>query len=243
MGRRKQITGNRFRSVTGSSIQDAAIGGQRGWALERALCTNGARLTETVIMQMGSAGSWFGPRRDRKEIVMNGQRWCVLTAVAAWGVVLGLTAGGCDILAAETRGTTRLYFDNTGAEEGVTTPGAATFSVAGSNWTGGVVATEGLPQLYASGVYGYEVRGGVARVWFDTPVSSVLFFYVHGVIVGQGTATAYDDQGQVLGTVTSLPATDFAATASFVQMKYDTPIAEIEFTSGVIDNFSYPPAE
>lgn len=174
---------------------------------------------------------------------MNGQRSCMLAAVAGWSVLGGLMVGGCDILASETGGTTRLYFENTGSEEGITMPGANTFSVAGSNWTGGVVATEGLPQLYASGVYGYEVRSGVARIWFDTPVSSVLFFYVHGVIVGPGTATAYDDQGQVLGTVTSRSASDFADPANFVQMKYGTPIAEIEFTGGVIDNFSYPPSE
>ena len=100
---------------------------------------------------------------------------------------LGLTWG------LEAQQTVTLFFDNSGDEAGITTPGASNFSFMGSNFSDGIVDTEGLLPLYASGSFSYEIPVGTADVAFDDPVDSVEFFFVHGLAgFGVGEATAYD---------------------------------------------------
>jgi len=55
-------------------------------------------------------------------------------------------------------------FDNGGAESGITTPGTRDFSFMGSTWSGGIVATERIFPLYASGSFSYEVEDGEGSV-------------------------------------------------------------------------------
>lgn len=139
--------------------------------------------------------------------------------------------------------TISLFFDNNGAESGITSPGTTSFSFMGSNWSGGVVATEGSPPLYASGSFSYEVMGGNAMVTFDTPVSSARFFYVHGNGFAPGTATARTANGTIVDTGDSDQATSFGDPDHFIDLDEDLPISTIEFTGGVIDNFSFTVAE
>ncbi len=137
--------------------------------------------------------------------------------------------------------STTIFFDNNGVETGVTTPGATSFSFRGSNWSGGIVATEGSPPLYASGAWSYEVPNGPATVTFDNPVMDVNFFYVHGNGFAAGTATAMASNGAVLDTVDSNIVTTFGDQDNFVTFNTSEPIASIEFSAGVIDNFSFSP--
>lgn len=139
--------------------------------------------------------------------------------------------------------TTTIFFDNNGAETGITTPGTTDFSFGGSNWSGGIVATEGSPPLYASGSFSYEVVGGNAMVTFNNPVSNVRFFYVHGNGFPPGTATARTAGGTVVDTGDSDQATSFGNPDHFVDFSEDSSISSIEFTGGVIDNFSFTVAE
>lgn len=135
--------------------------------------------------------------------------------------------------------TVTINFDNAGDENGVTTPGTSEFEFMSSAWSGGVIATEGILSLYASGSYSYEVPEGPAMVVFDQPVTDVEFFYVHGSGFDQGTATAFDANGVELASVDSNQATTFADQANFVSFDTDELIMAVEFTAGVIDDFSY----
>jgi len=134
-----------------------------------------------------------------------------------------------------------LFFDNGGAESGVTPSGTREFSFMGSNWQGGVVATERTPPLYASGAFSYEVESGGAAVDFDAPVESATFFFVHGFGFSQGTATAFDDQSRPVSSADSREASSFGNAANFVTLGNGAPIARIEFSGGVIDNFTFVP--
>lgn len=132
-----------------------------------------------------------------------------------------------------------IFFDNGGAEAGVTPPGSTSFSFMGSNWSGGVVESEGVPRLYASGSWSYEVPMGPATVTFDSPVMDVRFFYVHGNGFAAGVATARAADGTVLEMANSEMATSFGNPEHFVEFTTNQPIASVEFSAGVIDNFSF----
>lgn len=132
-----------------------------------------------------------------------------------------------------------IFFDNIGPEAGITTPGTTDFEFFGSSWSGGIVATEGSPPLYASGAFSYEVQGGSAMVVFDPPVTGVNFFYVHGNGFPPGIATARASNGTVVDSDNSEQATTFGNPEHFVDFDEDTPVASIEFTGGVIDNFRF----
>lgn len=132
-----------------------------------------------------------------------------------------------------------LLFDGSGPERGVTAPGTRDFSFMGSTWTGGIVRTEGILPLYASGSFSYEIDAGGGAVTFDTPVASATWFYVHGFGFAAGTATAFDAGGTVVAAVQSRSATAFADPANFVTVSPEAPITRIEFSAGVIDNFSF----
>lgn len=158
---------------------------------------------------------------------MNGVRIAV--------VIAGLMAGA----SAASGETVTIFFDNGGDESGVTTRGTQEFSFKGSNWSGGVVETERTPPLYASGSFSYEIDAGGGMVTFDEPVDSAVFFFVHGSGFAAGSATALNASGETLGTVDSLLASSFAAPGNFVTLDPTGPISRIEFTGGVVDNFTY----
>ncbi len=133
-----------------------------------------------------------------------------------------------------------IHFDGTGLENGVTEAGTRDFSFMGSEWSGGVVRTVGILPLYASGRFSYEASAGGASVVFAPPVSSVRFFYVHGFGFAPGVATAFAAGGETLAAVSSRSATSFADPANFVDLESGgVPISRIEFSAGVIDDFTF----
>ncbi|GAB4200867.1 MAG: hypothetical protein Tsb002_37220 [Wenzhouxiangellaceae bacterium] len=133
-----------------------------------------------------------------------------------------------------------LFFDGTGIEAGTTGPGAGNFSFAGSTWSGGLIRTQGVLGLYASGAFSYHAP---ATVTFDRPMTDVRFFYVHGSGNAPGTAIARDANGAEVGRVNTRLRSLFADPNNFVEFDSDTPILSVEFSNGVIDNFSYRPAD
>lgn len=132
-----------------------------------------------------------------------------------------------------------IRFDNNGEEAGVTTTGTSEFEFMGSSWSGGVINTAGVPALYASGSFSYEVPNPPAMVVFSRPATDVEFFFVHGAGFAAGTATALDADGNALGSVNSNQATSFGDPGNFVAFDTSEPISAIDFSGGVIDNFSY----
>ena len=158
---------------------------------------------------------------------------------------LGVTLSSLAVLsmgAARSTAQTTLFFDGSGAENGVTEAGTQSFSFMGSNWSGGVVETEGRLALYASGSFSYEIEAGGGSVTFDPPVGSVRFFYVHGFGFNPGVASAFDASDASVGMADSRQATFFGDPNNFVSIESETPIARIDFSSGVIDNFTFNPA-
>ena len=135
--------------------------------------------------------------------------------------------------------TVTIRFDNSGPESGVTTPGTTEFSFMGSNWSGGQVFTAASPPLYASGSFSYRVVDGSAMVEFDQAVIDVSFFFVHGGGSNPGSATAFNATGDALATVDSNQASGFGDSGNFVAFDSAEPIARIEFTGGIVDNFSF----
>jgi cyclophilin family peptidyl-prolyl cis-trans isomerase len=163
-------------------------------------------------------------------------------------VVVPLTATDAEgdnfVIDAQRRAT--INFDNTASERGKTPTGTSVFTHKGSNWTGGevIAARNAQNQLldsalgsFDSGVY--LVNGQAAQVVFDTPIDKVNFFYVHGLGVPAGTATAFDASGNVLGSVNTSAASTFAAAGNFKTLDFASPIKRITFTSGIIDAFDY----
>lgn len=155
------------------------------------------------------------------------------------GKFVALVAALAAAPVASAQTTTTIFFDNLGDEAGITVPGATDFSFKESNWTGGVVATELILPLYASGSFSYEIGPGGGQVTFDSPVESVIFFFVHGFGHSPGTATAFDSSDNQIGTVNSSAASVFADPANFVTLDPANPIVRIALSGAVIDNFSY----
>jgi glucose/arabinose dehydrogenase len=135
-----------------------------------------------------------------------------------------------------------ISFDNSGAEQGITPPGTTEFTFSGASWSGGVVGTEGILALYASGSFSYEMET-TAQVVFDPPVGMVEFFYVHGFEYPAGTATAFDSDGNAVASADSNPATSFGDPENFVTLEGESPIQRVEFTSGIVDDFTFVAAE
>jgi len=151
-------------------------------------------------------------------------------------VFLGAVVAGLASPGSQAQPVT-INFDNSGDEAGITTPGTENFEFMGSSWSGGVIRTEGVPALYASGAFSYEVLDGPAMVVFDQPAEGIEFFFVHAAGIPAGIATALDAGGDALATVDSNAATQFGAPANFVS--FDGAVSAIEFTGGAIDNFTY----
>ena len=135
--------------------------------------------------------------------------------------------------------TVTIFFDGEGEEMGITDPGTTDFSFMGSNWTGGIVDSQGILPLYASGFFSYHIDLAGGEVTFDEPIDSVEFFFVHGFDFPSGTATAFDADDNPIGEVDSNEATFFADPANFVTLDPDAGIVRIEFTGGIIDNFTF----
>ncbi len=135
--------------------------------------------------------------------------------------------------------TNTIDFDGTGAELGITKAGVTSFTFQGASFSGGTIFAPSQSALYASASLAYNATSGSAQVLFSTPISSVKFFYVSGDGFAAGTATAFGPDGSNLGSVNSNPVTTSGATGNFVTMSYAAPIAEITFSGGAIDNFSF----
>jgi hypothetical protein len=150
-----------------------------------------------------------------------------------------LAVGVAVVVGTPAAGQTTIHFDNGGSERGVTVPGTREFVFMGSTWTGGVVATERRPPLYASGAFSYEVGARGAGVAFEPPVDSITFFFVHGLGFSAGTATAFDGAGNAVGTVASRAATTFGNPANFVTLTGPPAIARIEVSGAVVDDFTF----
>ena len=124
---------------------------------------------------------------------------------------------------------------------------SATFEHRGARFSGGRIATEGAPGLYASGAFYYDVTGkasgiaasGAREVTFSTAATGVRFFFVHGFGHDAGTARAFDAEGNLVGTVESRRATYFGAPSNFASFDTATPIAKIAFDGGLVDDFTF----
>jgi hypothetical protein len=159
--------------------------------------------------------------------------------LAASAVCFGAFMGAALLLMptpAAAQDSVIILFD--GAEEGIG-DGTTDFSYAGSSWSGGFVASQGDPSLYASGAFSYHVDDGTATVTFDQPADFVTFFYVYGGGFPQGTATAYAADDTPLGSADSKAATSFGDAGNFVTLDPEMGIARLEITGGVIDNFEF----
>ncbi len=93
--------------------------------------------------------------------------------------------------------------------------------------------------MLASGALAYNATSGSAQVNFSLPISSVTFFYVSGDGFGAGTATAFGPDGTNLGSVNSKTVTTKDDPNNFVTLSFAEPIAQITFSGGVVDNFSF----
>ncbi len=130
-------------------------------------------------------------------------------------------------------------FDGTGAESGITGAGVSSFTYHGASFSGGTIFAASQSALLASGALAYNATSGSAQVNFSLPISSVTFFYVSGDGFAAGTATAFGPDGTNLGSVNSNPATTNDAPGNFVTLSFAEPIAQITFSGGVVDNFSF----
>ena len=149
-------------------------------------------------------------------------------------ILLTVVCYGSQVVAQDT---VTIFFDNIGDEFGVTPRLTADFSFMGSSWTGGIVEREGIPALYASGAFSYEVLGGGGRVTFDSPVDSVNFFYVHGSGFAEGQAVAYNASNTPIAMGDRVLAS--GAGEKFLTFDPSDSIVRVEFTAGVVDSFSF----
>lgn len=134
-----------------------------------------------------------------------------------------------------------INFDDGPNERGITPAGTTDFSHQGSTWSGGEVV-QGISTVMGSFDNGiYLVNNGIAEVVFDNPVNAVSFYFVHGLGVAAGTATAFDDNGSTLGSVDSGLATTFADPGNFKTLDFANPIKRITFSNGIVDSFDFRP--
>ncbi|MCG8650171.1 MAG: hypothetical protein MI861_10070, partial [Pirellulales bacterium] len=115
--------------------------------------------------------------------------------------------------------------------------GSQSFTIGEASFDGGEVTFAGLPGAYASAPSAYFV-GAVGSVTFSSPVDRARFFFVH--MGGQPqTATALDANGNVVAVVNSRAATTLGDPANFVVLAGAAPIASIQISGGMIDNFAF----
>ena len=136
-------------------------------------------------------------------------------------------------------------FDDAGSENGVTQLGTSGFSHKGSTWSGGtVISAETASGFLETALGGFDkavylVDSGTAEVVFDNPVDGeITFYFVHGLGVAPGLATAFDEAGNILGTVSSNPVSTFADPGNFETLNFPAAIKRITFP---IDAFDYTP--
>lgn len=120
------------------------------------------------------------------------------------------------------------------------------FEMHGARWSGGAVKSWSTPGLHASGKYSYDIHNHVGgEVAFDPPVAGVRFFYVdrprdNGSGSAEGTATAFNSEGTHIGAVDSLDTTDPGEKFMTLPAPGNkNSIARIEFSTGVVDDFSW----
>ncbi len=117
--------------------------------------------------------------------------------------------------------------------------GAQTFSRNGAGFSGGEVTFTGIPAAYASAPTTYIAGPGGATITFEAPAEQVRFFFVHFPGAAVGTATAYDEAGNVVAAVSSTQTTFIGDPANFVTLSGDRPISRVVVTGGMIDNVSF----
>ena len=155
------------------------------------------------------------------------KRITIMIAACTGLICMSFTAAAQDMVS--------ILFD--GGEAGIA-DGTTDFSFMGSNWTGGFVANLGDTTLYASGSFSYHVEPGPGSVTFDMPMETVTMFYIHGGGISAGTATATLDTVEV-DSASSNVATSFGDAANFVTLTSEEGIDRIDFTTGIVDNFTY----
>ena len=148
-------------------------------------------------------------------------------------------AGSVETSPSASSVTSTIDFDGTGAESGITGAGVSSFTYQGASFSGGTIFAASQSALLASGALAYNATSGSAQVNFSLPISSVTFFYVSGDGFAAGTATAFGPDGSTLGSVTSKTVTTRDDPANFVTLSFAEPIAQITFSGGVIDHFSF----
>jgi hypothetical protein len=132
-----------------------------------------------------------------------------------------------------------ILFDNNGGETGVTPPSTTTFSYLGANFSGGAVTTTGISPLASSGSAAYVFGQGGGQITFDVPLDLAAFYFVHPFGQTPFTATAFDANNNILGTVTSNTADEYNDQHNFEAFSFSTPISRIAFNGGYVDNFEF----
>lgn len=130
------------------------------------------------------------------------------------------------------------------AFDGADAPPAATeFGHAGARFRGGRVETEGVPGLFASGAFHYEIDAGGGEIVFDPPASELRFFFVHGFGVAPGRARAFAADGALVAERDSVAASTFGAAEAFVSMPPGAPVARVTFDGGALDSVRWKQAQ
>jgi hypothetical protein len=134
-------------------------------------------------------------------------------------------------------------FDGDG---GVTPSGTTTFSIGGATFSGGTVKTVGQPDLYGSGSFSYEVLGGtVVMIEFDQPITDLSLFFVSRS-EGTTTLTAFNSDGDAVGTATAVESTA-PAEDKFIDVVLSAAATQVEIEhagggDGWVDSFTFNPS-
>ena len=143
------------------------------------------------------------------------------------------------------RETFTVTFDG---DAGATSSGTTDFGFQGATFSGGTVRTLGDFSLYGSGLFGYEVlEGRTVTVAFDNPVDLLdTFLVTRGG--GEAVLTAFDAEGNAVGTVTGVASAGIGAAENFREVDLSAAAMRVEVVysgpgEGWLDEFSFRFAE
>jgi len=119
--------------------------------------------------------------------------------------------------------------------------GSTEFALNGARFTGGEVTFRAFGAAYASAPAAYVPGPEGATISLDTPAKQVRFFFTHLPGDAPGTATAFDEEGNVIATVESNLATFIGDPGNFVTLSGERPIARIVVNGAMIDNVAFVP--
>ncbi len=117
--------------------------------------------------------------------------------------------------------------------------GSTEFTLNGASFAGGEVTSRGFGPAYASAPAAYVPGADGATITFDTPAEQVRFFFNHLPGDAPGTATAFDEEGNVIATVESRETSFIGDPGNFVTLSGERPIARVVVNGGMIDNVSF----